>query len=89
MDRDEVMQGMLISYLGKDEDLMLKLKHLEPDEIYQMAHVEGSLDTIYHALGNIYGEIKDKCPAAANYLIDAMGAIDSAVMASVKMFDKK
>lgn len=68
---------------------MLKLKDLEPDEIYQMAHVEGSLDTIYHALSNIYGEIKDKCPAAANYLIDAMGAIDSAVMASVKMFDKK
>lgn len=67
---------------------MLKLNKLQPEEIYRVAQVEGSLNTLYHALAQIHGEIAEACPAAAYYLVEAMGNIDSAIMASIKMFDK-
>lgn len=68
---------------------MRKIKKLEPAEIHKIAYIEGSLNTLYHALSDIYVEIQQSSPAAANYIVEAMGAIDSAVMASVKMSDKK
>jgi len=68
---------------------MLKLKNLEPEQIQKMAYLEGSLDTIYNELGKIYESVANDHPAIANYLVDAMGAIDSAAMAVLKMFDKK
>lgn len=68
---------------------MLKLKGLTPEEIHRLGQVEGGLNTIYHAINKIYSEIHEDCPAAGNYLIDAAGAIDSAVMAVVKMYDNK
>lgn len=68
---------------------MSRLKDLEPEQIRRLAYLDGSLDTIYNALGQIYTDIANDCPTAANYLIDALGAIDSASMACIKMFDKQ
>jgi len=68
---------------------MSRSKDLNPEQIKNIAYLEGSLDTIYHALSRIYSELGQESPEVANYLIDAMGAIDSAAMAAVKMYDKR
>lgn len=68
---------------------MLKLENLTPEQIQKMAYLEGSLDTIYNELGKIYESVVKDQPEIANYVADALGAIDSAAMAALKMFDKK